>query len=132
MPRKGCSTPRCHVSFLLRIPLHPVLGILLELLAVLLVLVCDRRLNRIVNIRLNQQRLDEAQHGNDLVWRLPLIGPKQSQAHGAFVVVAHVGVVDFRSEADDRGLEWVLVGEVDLELEMAALSHPSAGSCESF
>jgi hypothetical protein len=113
---------------LLRITLDPVLRVLLKLLAVLPVLVGDGGLDSIVWVRLDQERLDQAQHRHNLVWWLPLVGAEQAQAHGALVIVAHVGMVDLGSEADDRGLEWVFVGKDDFELEVTALRGVSSRS----
>jgi hypothetical protein len=76
----------------------------------------------------DQERLDQAQHRHNLVWWLPLVGAEQAQAHGALVIVAHVGMVDLGSEADDRGLEWVFVGKDDFELEVTALRGVSSRS----
>jgi hypothetical protein len=105
----------------LGVALDPVLYILLKLLAVLPVLVGNGRLDGIVRVGLNEQRLDEAEDRHHLVWRLPLVGAQQTQAHGPLVVVADVGVVDFGSEADDGWLEGVFGREGNLELEVAAL-----------
>jgi len=115
----------CTLS-LLGVPLHPVLHVLLKLLAVLLVLVRDGGLDGVVRVRLDQERLDEPQHGNHLVRRFPLVGPEQAQAHGPLVVVADIGVVDLGLEADDGRLEGVFVGEINLELEVAALIRSAA------
>lgn len=116
------SSSKRHLhSPLLSVSLHPVLCVLVEPGAVLAVLVGDGGLNGIVWVRLDQERLDEAQDRDDLVWRLPLVRAEQTQAHGALVVVAHVGVVDLGAEADDRRLEGVFGWECDFELEVAAL-----------
>lgn len=107
---------------LLCVALHPLFGRLLKLLAILLVFVSDGRLDGIVRVRFDHERLDQTEHGDDLVRRLPLVGTQQTQAHGAFVVVADIRMVDLGPEADDGGFERVLIGEGDLELEMSALT----------
>jgi hypothetical protein len=111
---------------LLRITLDPVFCVLLKLLAVLAILVGDGGLDSVVRVWLDQERLDEAQHGHNLVWRLPFVGTEQAQTHGTLVVVAHVGVVDLGPEADDRGLERIFVREGNLELEVTALRNVSS------
>jgi hypothetical protein len=111
----------CYPAPSLCVALDPVLCALLKSCTVLAVLVGDGRLDRIVRVGLDKQRLNEAQDGDDLVRRLPLVGAEQTETHGALVVVAHVGVVDLCAEAHDRWLEGVFGGKVDLELEEAAL-----------
>jgi hypothetical protein len=115
-------------SSLLCVTLDPVLCVLLKLLAVLTILVGDGRFDRIVWIRLNQKRLDEAQNRHDFVRRLPLIGTEQTKTHGALIVVAHIWVVDLGSEADNWWLEGVFVGERNLELEVTALHNVNSRS----
>ena len=105
----------------LRITLDPILSILFELLAVLPVLVGDRRLDGVIWVWFDEECLDEAEDRDNLVRRLPFFRTKQTQAHGALVVVADIGVVDLGAEGHDRGLERILVGECDLELEVPAL-----------
>jgi hypothetical protein len=113
--------PPCFPHALLCIALDPVLCILLKLLAVLAVLIGDGGLDGIIGVGFNQKRLDQAQNGHDLVWRLPFVGTKQAQTHGTLVIVAHVGVVDFGSEADNRWLEGIFVRKGDFELKVPAL-----------
>jgi hypothetical protein len=113
-------------SALFRITLDPVLCILLKFLAVFAVFVGDGGLDRIVHVWLNQKRLDQAQNSNYLIRRLPRLRTKQPEAHGALVIVGHVRVVDLCPKADDRRFKRIFVGEVDLELEVAALSAVSS------
>lgn len=105
----------------LRITLDPILSILFELLAILPVLVGDRRLDGVIWVWFDEECLNEAEDRDNLVRRLPFFRTKQTQAHGALVVVADIGVVDLGAEGHDRGLERILVGECDLELEVPAL-----------
>ena len=112
----------------LRIALDPVLRILLELLAVLSVLVGNRWLDSVIRVWLDEERLNEAKDRDNLVRRLPLVGTQQTQAHGALVVVADIGVVDLGAERHDWRLEGILVGECDIELEVSALRNISLAS----
>ena len=118
---------------LLRISLHPVLRVLIKACAILAVLVGDGGLDGIVWVGLDEERLDEAQDRDDLVWRLPFVWAKQTETHGPFVVVAHVGVVNLGAEADDWRLEGVFGREGDFELEVAALQALAVafGACAS-
>jgi hypothetical protein len=120
-----CAVKLQHVtqcpSALLRITLDPVLCILLKLLTILAILVGNGWLNGIIWVWLDQKRLDEAQDGDDLVWRLPFVRAKQPETHGTLVIVADVGVVDLSTEADNGWLEGVFVWKGDFQLEMTAL-----------
>ena len=91
----------------LRVPLHPVRRILVELLAVGLELVRDLCLNSIIRLRSLQHRPDQLQNIHDLVRRLPLVGAEDAETHGAAVVVGDVGVVDFRAEGEGGWFERV-------------------------
>lgn len=113
--------PNLPNALLLCVTLDPILRILLKLLAILPILIGNRRLDGIVRVGLDQKRLDETKHRDDLVRRFPLIWTQQTEAHGALVVVAHIRVVDLGSEADDGRLEGILVGKGNFELEVAAL-----------
>jgi hypothetical protein len=115
------SSPTAIYVHSLGVALDPVLHVLLKLLAVLPVLVGDGRLDGIVRVGLDQERLDKAEHRDDLVRRLPLVGTQQTQAHRPLVIVANVGVVDLCSERHDGWLEGIFGGEGNLELEVAAL-----------
>ena len=118
--RSFCN-PKDSCVLLLRVSLHPILSRLLKLLTIVLVLIRDGRLNGIVGIGFDQESLNEAEDCDDLVWRLPLIRAQHAQTHGALVIVADIGMVDFGFEGDDGWLEGILVGECDLEQEVAAL-----------
>lgn len=122
-PPRDLSARRRDAGSSLCISLHPILGVLLKLLSVLLVLVRDRGLNGIIDVRLDHEGLNQAQYCDDFVRRFPFVWAQQTKAHGTLVVVADVGVINLCSEADDWRLEGVLVREIDLELEMAALGN---------
>lgn len=125
----GSPSPCCRVMLCsLRIALDPVLRILLELLAVLSVLVGNRWLDSVIRVWLDEERLNEAKDRDNLVRRLPLVGTQQTQAHGALVVVADIGMVDLGAERHDWRLEGILVGECDIELEVSALRNISFAS----
>lgn len=95
----------------------PLAGQLVVLLAVRLVDAGDLGDERVIGIRVAQQRTDGQQ---DLRYREgggPL-RPQNVQADGS--VAVDVGMVDARREGDFRGLEGVVRGKVDGEEE-----HPS-------
>ena len=108
-------------NVLLRISLHPILGILVKCRPILFELVGNGGLNGVVRVGLDQECLYETQDGDDLVRGLPFLGTQQAQAHRALVIVAYVWVVNLRLKADDRRLEGIFGGESDLELEVASL-----------
>jgi hypothetical protein len=105
----------------LGVPVHPVFRILVKGSSVALELVRNTRLHRVIRLRSSEDCPDQRQHIFDLVWRLPLLRAQHAQAHGAAVVVRHIGVVDLGFEADARRLERVVFGESDVELEVTAL-----------
>lgn len=115
------SSPGSVTRRSLRVALDPVLRILFKLLAILPILVGNRWFDGVIWVWLDEECLNEAEDRDNLVRWFPFVGTKQTQAHGALVVVAHIGVVDLGAEGHDRGFEGILVGECDLELEVTAL-----------
>jgi hypothetical protein len=105
----------------LGVPVHPVLRILVKGSSVALELVRNTRLDRVIRLRSSEDCPDQREHVLDLVWWLPLLRAQHTQAHGAAVVVRHIGVVDLGFEADARRLEGVVFGKSDVELEVTAL-----------
>jgi len=105
----------------LGVPVHPVFGVLVKCGSVALKLVRNTRLDRVIRLRSSEDCPDQREHILDLVWRLPLLRAQHAQAHGAAVVVRHIGMVDLGFEADARRLEGVVFGEDDVELEVTAL-----------
>lgn len=73
LPQTAAVLVHCQNTCSLGVPLNPVLRVLLKLLAILSILVRDRRLDGIIGVGLNQERLDEPEDSDHLVWRLPLI-----------------------------------------------------------
>lgn len=71
------TSPPCPNS-LLCIALDPVLCALLKPSTVLAVLVGDGGLDGVVWVGLDEERLNEAQDRDDLVWRLPLVCAEQA------------------------------------------------------
>jgi hypothetical protein len=90
------------------IPLRPLPRRLLKVFSVILVLVCNACLNRIIRVRLDQQVSCHVQHSRDLVRRLPLVCAQHAEAHGAFVIVGYVWVVDLGLEGENRRFERVV------------------------
>jgi len=84
------------------------------LLPVLFVQFGDLRHQRVIRIRIRQQRADGQQHFADRQRRAPLA--LQDVKANAPVRV-HVAVVDLGDELQLRRLERVVGGEIDLELE---------------
>lgn len=60
--------------------------------------------------------------GDDFVRWLPFLGTEHTQAHGAFVIVANVRVVDFGFEAYYRRLKRIVSRKCQSKLKVAALS----------
>ena len=89
------------------------LCVLLKDFAVVLVLVGNSTFDGIIRLGRSEDLTDEHQDVANLVWRLPLVGTEHAQAHGAFVVVADVWVVDLGLEGDGGRLEGVLLGQRD-------------------
>lgn len=114
---------RFHSSHLLptSILLHPLLRRLLKLLLVILEIIRNTRLDRIVPIRLQQQIPDQLQHARDGTRRLPDLWAQDAETHGAFVVVCYVGVPDLGLKGDGGRFEREVGGEVEVDLEVAAL-----------
>lgn len=108
---------------LLCILLRILRGRLVELSPVILVHICSTRLHRIIRDRLHQQVLRRCQHAHDLGARLPGLGFQDSDAHAAVLVEGHVRVPDSRLEVDLGGLERVVGGEDEEELEFPALKE---------
>jgi len=75
------------ISSLLRVLVHPVLGLSVELGPLGPELVGDTSFDRIVRLGLGENRLDQLEDVCDLVRRLPLVAAEDAQTHGAFVVV---------------------------------------------
>lgn len=103
------------------ISLGPLLGRLLEFLPVVLVLVPDAGLHGVVGVGFDEEIPGHVQDGADAVRRFPLVGAQHSKAHGAFVIVGDVWVVDFGGEGEDGRFERVVLGEGEGEGEGAAL-----------
>lgn len=101
--------------------LRPFPRVLLELLAVALVLIRYGRLDSIIRVWLDQKVPRHVDDRHELVRRLPLVAAKHAQAHGAFVIVTDVRVVDLGLEVQDWRLEGVVFGEREEELEVTAL-----------
>lgn len=93
---------------LLRVLGDPIFRNLVESGAVVLVLLSYASLYGVVWLRRLENRSYELEDVLDFVWRLPLVRSQHAQAHGAFVVVRHVRVVDLSAEGDGRRLEGVL------------------------
>lgn len=74
------------------------------------VLLRNSSFHGIVGHRLCQQLAGELEDCCDLGAGFPLVGPQHAQTHAAFLIVRHVGVIDFRSEGDGGGLEGVFGG----------------------
>ena len=109
--RRPLGLPPCRLGFSAGVLLDPVTSHFLKLFAVALVLVGNARLNGVVRVRLDQQVASHVEDGGDLVRRLPLVSAEHAQAHGAFVVVGDVGMIDFGLEGQRRRLEGVVGGE---------------------
>lgn len=119
-PSNHCRLPLL-LLLLAGMLLRPIPRRLLELLAVALVLIRYGRLDSIVGIGLDQEVPGHVYDSHELVRGLPLVAAEHAQAHGAFVIVAYVGVVDLGLEAQDGRFERVVSREREEELEVAAL-----------
>lgn len=105
----------------LRILLGVLSRSLVELRPVILIHLSSRRLNRIIRNRLDQQILGCCQDTRDLGARLPRLGLQDTDAHGAVFIEGDVGVPDAGLEGDFGGLEGVVGGKDEEELEFTAL-----------
>ena len=98
------------IPSLLRILVHPVLGLSIELAPLGPVLVGDTSFDRIIRLGLRENRLDQLEHVRDLVRRLPLVAAQNAQTHGALVVIGDVWMPDLGSEGDGGWLKGVFLG----------------------
>jgi len=74
-----------------------------------------------IRIRLQHQVPRHPQYRRDLATGLPLITAKDAKTHAALVIVRDVGMVDLGLEREGRGLERVVLGKREEELEGSAL-----------
>lgn len=88
---------------------------------IILVLLRNASLHSIIGHGLSKQLAGESQDSTDLGTGLPFVGAQHAQAHAAFLVVGHVGVVDFCSEGDGGRLEGVVGWERELDEEFSVL-----------
>lgn len=93
---------------------NPLLGDAVVLLAVGQVLVGDGADERVVGVRVGEQRADGEEHFRDGERRRPVVF-EYVQTDGALRV--HVAVVDAGFECHFWRLEWVVGCEVDVQVE---------------
>jgi len=101
------------IQVLLAVLCDEFLCVLLKDFPVVLVLVGNSTFDGIIRLGRSEDLTDEHQDVANLVWGLPLVGTEHAQAHGAFVVVADVWMVDLGLERDGGGLEGVFLGQRD-------------------
>lgn len=110
---------QCHASGRARRKLGLAHGILfhhgpgrfIKPLAVVAVLLGDALLEGVVGQGFDEQGAQGVEDGGDFCAGLPVLRLEEAEADAAEGVVCDVGVVDASDEADNGGLEGVLVGE---------------------
>lgn len=107
---------------------NPLFGDAVVLVAVGQVLVGDGADERVVGVRVGEQRADGEEHFRDGERRRPVVF-EYVQADGALRV--HVAVVDACFECHFWRLEWVVRCEVDVQVEDSTLVDRSSRTIDS-
>ena len=96
-----------------------------------LVLLGDRGLERVVWVGLDEQGAHGLEDARQLGGGLPLVGLEQAEADVAGSVVGDIRVVDAGDEGDLGRGEGVLLGQLDLEAELAVGVGRAGGAGEN-